>query len=151
MQVKAPAFKRAQTERCGNRGDFLSARISKACTEVGIIVRSNISRNAVVSGSSRIRYRPDTGFDFKSAQPLRLPDQNHPLHAGWRWQKATESKLKLSLDGHHTGAAGESLGACVFFEVLFGESCVRSTFVPPGISSAQARFLQETPPHTRRW
>ena len=65
--------------------------------------------------------------------------------------KATEGKPKLSLDGHHTGVAGEYLGARVFFEVLFGESCVGSTFVPPGISSTQARFLQETPPLTRRW
>jgi hypothetical protein len=88
--------------------------------------------------------RPDTTFDFKGAQPPSLPGQAHSLHVGWRWQKTAAGKLKLTMDGHHAGPAGEYLGACVFYEVLFGESAVGNAFVPPSIPSDQARFLQET-------
>lgn len=90
------------------------------------------------------RYQPDRKFDFRSAQPPMLPDQAHSLHAGWRWQKQADGKLALRLDGHHAGPAGEYLGACVWYEVLFGESAVGNAFQPPGIASAEARFLQET-------
>jgi len=40
--------------------------------------------------------------------------------------------------------AGEYLGACVFYEVLFGDIVVGNTFVPSGLDSAYAKFLQET-------
>jgi hypothetical protein len=48
------------------------------------------------------------------------------------------------MDGHHANAAGEHLGACVWFEVLFNESVVGNKFVTPGLDKAHARFLQET-------
>jgi hypothetical protein len=89
-------------------------------------------------------YRPDTKFDFRTAQSPALPDQTHSLHAGWRWAKQKDGATKLSIDGHHANTAGEYLGACVFYEVLFGDSPVGNGFVPPGLDPAFARFLQET-------
>lgn len=89
-------------------------------------------------------YRPDKKFDLKNAQPPSLPDQTHSLHVGWRWAKQKDGQTKLSMDGHHANTAGEYLGACVFYEVLFGQSVVGNAFVPPGLDPAYARFLQET-------
>ncbi len=90
-------------------------------------------------------FRPDTAFDAKQAQIPALPDQTHSLHAGWRWQKSkTSDQQKLSMDGHHAGVAGEYLGACVFYEVMFGKTVVGNTFTPAGLAPDHARFLQET-------
>lgn len=83
-------------------------------------------------------YKPDRSFDFANAKPPALPDQTHSLHVGWRW-----SKGKLTMDGHHANLAGEYLGACVFFEALFGESVVNNRFVPQGLDPDYARFLRE--------
>lgn len=88
-------------------------------------------------------YRPDKQFDFKNAQPPALPDQTHSLHVGWRWAKQKDGRTTLGTDGHHANLAGEYLGACVFYEVLFGDSVVGNPFVPPGLDSAYARFLRE--------
>ena len=46
--------------------------------------------------------------------------------------------------GHHANTAGEYLGSCVFYEVLFGDSVVGNAFVPPGLDPAYAKLLQET-------
>jgi hypothetical protein len=89
-------------------------------------------------------YRPDTKFDFKNAKPPALPDQTHSLHVGCRWQKQRGGNMALSMDGHHANTAGEYLGACVFYEVLFGRSPVGNAFVPQGLDPAYARFLQKT-------
>jgi hypothetical protein len=89
-------------------------------------------------------YRPDTQFDFKAAQPPALPNQTHSLHVGWRWAKQKDDKMAFGMDGHHANAAGEYLGACVFYEVLFGDTVVGNAFVPAGLDPAYAKFLQET-------
>ena len=89
-------------------------------------------------------YQVDTTFDFKLARPPALPGQTHSLHIGWRWVKQKDGQLKLSIDGHHASAAGEYLGACVFYEVLFGETVVGNPFIPLGIDPTYAQFLQET-------
>lgn len=89
-------------------------------------------------------YRPDTQFDFQNARPPALPNQSHSLHVGWQWAKPKDDKSTLSMDGHHANTAGEYLGACVFYEVLFGDNVVGNTFVPPGIDPAYAKFLQKT-------
>lgn len=92
-------------------------------------------------------YRPDSTFDFKKAKEPALPNQKHSLHVGWVW-KAPKTKpagqKALSMDGHHAGTAGEYLGACVWYEVLFQESPVGNTYVPAGVEADYARFLQET-------
>ena len=45
---------------------------------------------------------------------------------------------------HHANLAGEYLGACVWYEILFGESAVGNSYVPKGLDTEYARFLQET-------
>lgn len=85
-----------------------------------------------------------TPFDSKSAKPGELPDQTHSLNVGWNWKKQTDGKVKLGMDGHHANLAGEYLGACVWYEVLFGKSVVGNAFVPKGLDAAFAARLQET-------
>ena len=52
--------------------------------------------------------------------------------------------MKLSMDGHHANTAGEFLGACVWYEVLFGKSVEANTFVPAGLDPEYAKFLRAT-------
>lgn len=89
-------------------------------------------------------YQPDAKFDFRRAQSPTLPDQTHSLHVGWRWAQQKDGPPKLSMDGHHANTAGEYLGACVFYEVLFGMNVIGNGFVPPGLDPAYVKFLQET-------
>lgn len=89
-------------------------------------------------------YRPDADFDFKTAVAPALPDQTHSLHTGWRWRKPKGGgEAKLAMDGHHANLAGEYLGACVWYEILFGESAVGNSYVPQGIEPDHAAFLQK--------
>ena len=89
-------------------------------------------------------YVADTTFDPKQAVRPQLPNQKHSLHVGWQWKKQKDGKIKLAMDGHHANAAGEYLGACVFYEVIFGEPVVSNSFVPAGLDADYARFLRET-------
>jgi hypothetical protein len=89
-------------------------------------------------------YRPDATFDPRAAKYPALPDQTHSLHVGWSWKKQKDGTYALQMDGHHANVAGEYLGGCVFYEVLFGESVVGNPFRPPALDAAYARFLQET-------
>jgi len=89
-------------------------------------------------------YKADSAFDSKAAQASALPDQNHSLHVGWKWGKGKDGTTALSIDGHHASVAGQYLGACVFFETSFGESCVGNSYVPKDMNRDYARFLQET-------
>lgn len=84
-------------------------------------------------------------FDAKTARSPELPNQTHSLHVGWAWVKTKDGqKTVLNMDGHHANLAGEYLGACVWYEVLFGESSVGLSFVPKSLDTAFARFLQAT-------
>jgi hypothetical protein len=90
-------------------------------------------------------YQTDTSFDPKTAKQPALPNQKHSLHVGWRWAKSKDGKkVSLGMDGHHANTAGEYLGACVWYEVLFGESAKGISFIPKGLDVEFARFLQET-------
>jgi len=89
-------------------------------------------------------YRPDPAFDPKAAQPPALPDQSRSLHVGWKWSTGKGGEPSLQMDGHHASDAGQYLGACVFYEVLFGESVVENTFMPKGLDADYARFLRQT-------
>ena len=90
------------------------------------------------------KFQPDTSFDPKTAKQPELPNQKHSLHMGWQWKKGKDGKTTLAMDGHHANTAGEYLGACVFYEVLFKESAVGNKFAPKGISPENAKYLQET-------
>jgi hypothetical protein len=85
---------------------------------------------------------PTTKFDSKNAKVGELPDQTHSLNVGWNWKKQPDGKLKLGMDGHHASTAGEYLGACVWYEVLFGKSVEGNAFLPKGLDAAYAKFLQ---------
>lgn len=87
---------------------------------------------------------PTAKFDSKSAKPGELPDQTHSLNVGWNWKKQPDGSTKLGMDGHHANMAGEYLGACVWYEVLFGKSVERNVFVPKGLDAEYAKFLQST-------
>ena len=89
-------------------------------------------------------FRPNAHFDAKGAKPPELPGQAHSLHVGWNWSKPKDGTPKLTFDGHHASVAGEYLGACVWYEVLFGRSAVGNPFVPAGLDADYARFLQQT-------
>lgn len=89
-------------------------------------------------------FKPDGKFDRKSAVHPALPDQAHSLHVGWTWSPLKDGQRTLQYDGHHAGVAGEYLGACVWFEVLFGESPVGNAFVPKGVTAEEAAYLQKT-------
>ena len=48
------------------------------------------------------------------------------------------------MDGHHANMAGEYLGACVWYETLFGKGVEGNSFVPKGLDPEYAKFLQAT-------
>ena len=87
---------------------------------------------------------PATRFDPKNAKPGELPEQAHSLNVGWKWGKQKDGTMKFTMDGHHANSAGEYLGACVWYEVLFGRSAEANTFVPPGLDPEYAKFLRAT-------
>jgi hypothetical protein len=97
----------------------------------------------LVTTHPRFTYTPDTAFDFAHAVYPAVPNQTHSLHAGWRWGKDAAGQYQLSMDGHHANKTGEYLGGLVFFERLTGVSALGNSFVPPGISTTDARILQE--------
>lgn len=89
-------------------------------------------------------YKPDPDFDFQNVKSPAVPLQEGSLHVGWRWFTPPLQDIeKFGMDGHHANAFGSYLGSCVFFEFLFGESCVGNPFVPEGMTAGQARSLQE--------
>ncbi len=87
---------------------------------------------------------PSKPFNAKQAKSGELPDQTHSLNVGWNWKKQKDGTEKLSMDGHHANTAGEYLGACVWYEVLFGKSVENNTFVPAGLDVEYAKFLRAT-------
>jgi len=90
-------------------------------------------------------FRAESDFDSNQAKYPALPSQKHSLHVGWRWRKSGEpARWSLHMDGHHANVAGEYLGACVWYEILFQQSCVGNKFVPPDLDHAHAMFLQQT-------
>jgi len=87
---------------------------------------------------------PDPAYDYKNPVFPNLPDQTHSLHTGYSWVKPkTGGKPTLKLDGHHANAAGQYLGAAVWFECLYGQSIVGNTFVPAGMKAEDVAILQK--------
>jgi hypothetical protein len=89
-------------------------------------------------------YVPDPAFDPKTAVEPARPDQSRSLHIGYHWAKNADTGVSsLRFDGHHANRRGCYLGACVWLEVLFGETAVGNSYVPEGMTAEDARFLQE--------
>ncbi|MBE2203802.1 MAG: DUF4886 domain-containing protein [Chthoniobacterales bacterium] len=72
----------------------------------------------------------------------KVPDQPPSLQAGWTWVEKPDGP-KFYLDTHHASLFGKYLGACVFFEFLFGGTVVGNPFVPEGMTLEQAASLQK--------
>jgi len=107
--------------------------------------------NAVRSSPEWQRDFRELDFDSQTARYPELPDQTHSLCRGWVWQRADEEgEWQLRRDTHHANAAGCYLGACVFYECLFGKSVVENSFVPPEIDPQDARFLRRVAHETAR-
>ena len=87
---------------------------------------------------------PPTPFDPKKAKPGELPDQTHSLNVGWNWKKQPDGTTKLGMDGHHASMAGEYLGACVWYEVMFGRNVENNNFRPKELNADYAKFLRAT-------
>lgn len=122
----------------------LHAAYDKIAAELGARIIPSGDAFHLADTDAKWGYQTDTSFDPKAAKQPALPNQTHSLHVGWQWKKQKDGKTTLGMDGHHANMAGEYLGACVWYEVLFGESAVGSTFVPKGLDADYARFLQET-------
>ncbi len=86
-------------------------------------------------------YRDAADFKTEQVRYPELPQQTHSLHVGWRWLQRA-GKQELNMDGHHANLAGEYLGACVWFECLFGESAIGNSFAPEKLEPAYAAYLQ---------
>jgi hypothetical protein len=97
----------------------------------------------LADGDPRRGYKPDPKFDRSTATAPALPDQTRSLHVGYKWSTSKDGKASLAMDGHHANAAGEYLGACVFYEVLFKESAVGNAFAPKELKPEDATYLQE--------
>jgi hypothetical protein len=89
-------------------------------------------------------HTPAQKFDGKQAKPGELPDQTHSLNMGWQWKTGKDGKSQIGMDGHHANMAGEYLGACVWFEVIFGHDVTNNSFVPAGLDPDYAKFLRVT-------
>lgn len=123
----------------------LTAAYNKIAAELGGKIIPVGDAFHAADTDARWGYQVDATFDPKSAKQPELPNQTHSLHVGWRWAKSKDGKKTvLGMDGHHANLAGEYLGACVWYEILFGESPVGNTYIPKGLDADYARFLQET-------
>jgi hypothetical protein len=139
--VKAPKPGEPKTQEEMYRG--LTAAYDKIAAELGGKVIPVGDAFFMANTDATWSYQTDKSFDPKTAKQPALPNQTHSLHVGWRWNTKA-GKTTLGMDGHHANIAGEYLGACVWYEVLFGESTVGNSYIPKGFDAAYARFLQET-------
>ncbi len=87
---------------------------------------------------------PDKAFDYQAPVADTIPRQSGSLNVGWLWRKNSQTgQVEFVLDAIHANRDGRYLGAAVFFEEIFQESVVGSSFVPPGMDPADARLLRE--------
>lgn len=140
--VKDPKAGEPRTQEEMFRG--LTAAYGKLATEFGAKIIPVGDAFFLADTDATWGYKRDPKpFDARKAKKPELPDQTHSLHVGWRWT-TKNGKTMLGMDGHHANLAGEYLGACVWYEVLFGESAVGNSYIPKGVDADYARFLQET-------
>lgn len=122
----------------------LTNAYEETATELGLRMLPVGDAFFLADSDSLWRFQPDRRFDPATAQFPALPQERHSLHVGWQWKRARDGKRTLRMDGHHANLAGEYLGACVFYEMLFDASVLEVPYVPAGLDAAYARFLRET-------
>lgn len=91
-----------------------------------------------IASDPKWSFKPDPAFDTKAAHPPILPDQHASLNLGYYWQKET-----LVFDSHHANAAGEYLGALVWYASVFKESPERLKFIPENVDPEFAAHLRK--------
>jgi hypothetical protein len=141
FSIKSPKPGEPATQDAMYEG--LSSAYSTIAAELGVRRIPTGDAFHHVNHDPNWEYHKDTQFEPKSAKFPALPDQTHSLNMGWQWKKDKNGKEALGMDGHHANTAGEYLGACCFYEVIFGESVVGNSFVPNGLSEADAKYLQQ--------
>jgi len=108
-------------------------------TELGLRVIPTGDAMWRVDSDATWGFRRDPIFDPKTAAHPALPDQTHSLHVGYRWS----AEKKLNKDANHANAAGEYLGALVWYGFLFNESPEKLAYVAPGVDAAFAAHLRK--------
>jgi hypothetical protein len=88
-------------------------------------------------------HAPAEPFDPKTAKAGEVPAQTHSLNVGWKAAQK-DGAAQVTMDGHHANMAGEYLGACVWYEVMFGKNVEENTFAPKGLEPEYAKFLRAT-------
>jgi hypothetical protein len=131
-------------------GQFTAESMHQRLTQAYTAIAGELGCRIIPVGDAfhAVRMLPAWQFDTKrvvdpkARQYPQLPEQGRTLHAGWYW-RSTGGSQKLLNDAHHAGIAGKYLGACVWFEFLYGQSVVGNEFVPRDLPAEDARTLQE--------
>lgn len=85
---------------------------------------------------------PDPDFDyFNAVKPAEPEGEKTSLHYGLAWRNKKGSKFKFVIDSHPNEYLNY-LTACVWYEKLFGKSCVGSGYVSPKVTAEQSQKLQ---------
>jgi hypothetical protein len=115
-----------------------SAAYRLMATELGLRIIPTGDAFWRVNSDPAWAYRPDPTFDLRTAVRPALPMQTNSLHVGYRWS----ADGKLGKDANHANAAGEYLGALVWYGFLFNESPEALACVPPGVTTEFAAHLR---------
>ena len=140
FSVKEPKPGEPRTQNEMHQG--LSSAYGTIAQELGLKIIPVGDAFHLANHDSQMGFHPPASFDSKKAKPGELPDQTHSLNVGWTWKKQADGSMKLGMDGHHASMAGEYLGACVWYEVIFGRNVESNTFVPQGLDADYAKFLR---------
>jgi hypothetical protein len=93
--------------------------------------------------SERWKYQRDPKFSYENPVEGTLPLENG-LYVGGRWLVDRKSgKPAFRSDTIHLGPAGQYLAACVWYEILFDESCLKVKYVPERLTPDQAADLRQ--------
>ncbi|MDO8545625.1 MAG: hypothetical protein Q7S40_34715 [Opitutaceae bacterium] len=93
-----------------------------------------------------VRRDAENAFDFHAVSPHTAAhgslDPSEPVALAPRRLPLSPAK-KLGKDANHANAAGEYLGALVWYGFLFDESPEKLAFVPAGVDVAFAAHLRQ--------
>lgn len=87
-------------------------------------------------------YKKDPDYDFENPRVGKLPKQEGSLYTGYLWRKK-DGKNQLQLDFKHANAAGKYLGACVWYEMLFGTPAPDNAKIAANLTPEEMASLRE--------
>lgn len=145
--TKAPP---AQMRTAEDMHRMVAAAYRSVAADLGLGIIPVGDAFARVDADADWGFRADPAWDPKAAAFPALPEQAKSLHVGWNWRQkdgqpvpGKDGVIRPSYDGHHASNAGDYLGACVWYGILFRASPVGVPYAPKGMSAEHARFLQE--------